>query len=47
MILLKNILEMHDLERQVTELRKKADDERTKKEAVRTHICFFYYETEF
>jgi hypothetical protein len=27
-------LELHDLERQVPELRKKADDERAKKEAV-------------
>jgi hypothetical protein len=30
----KNLLELHDFERQVPELRKKADDERTKKEAV-------------
>jgi hypothetical protein len=28
------ILELHDLERQMPDLRKKADDERTKKEAV-------------
>ena len=29
-----SILELHDLERQVPDLRKKADDERAKKEAV-------------
>ena len=29
-----NSLELHDIERQVPELRKKADDERAKKEAV-------------
>jgi hypothetical protein len=28
------LLELHDCERQLTELRKKADDERVKKEAV-------------
>lgn len=34
-------LELHDYERQVPELRKKADDERAKKEAVRKieHKC--------
>jgi hypothetical protein len=29
-----NYLELHDVERQIPELRKKADDERAKKEAV-------------
>jgi len=34
-----NLLELHDLERQVPDLRKKADDERAKKEAV-CHLLF-------